>query len=189
MKRSEGVPKNARCTADSRKQKTGEYFFVISTLSQPDKDVLKELSMNMEHNVKKILIVEDDLALKPIWEKFFRLFSDSIRLEWAVSCEEATKMVQIANETGISYFLIISDIFLAGSKTGIQLLNSREVQASHAKKVLISAADRDDVISKYGHEMPDTLVISKPFSFRQYNPLFKHLLNGHLVDEQVGHET
>lgn len=145
--------------------------------------------MNMEHNVKKILIVEDDMALKPIWEKFFRLFSDRLRLEWAVSCEEATKMVQSANETGASYFLIISDIFLAGSKTGIQLLNTPEVLASHAKTVLISAADREDVISKYGHEVPDTVVISKPFNFRLYNPLFKNLLNGHLADGQVGHET
>lgn len=145
--------------------------------------------MNMEHNVKKILIVEDDMALKPIWEKFFRLFSDRLRLEWAVSCEEATKMVQSGNETGSGFFLIISDIFLAGSKTGIQLLNSPEVQVSHAKKVLISAADREDVIAKYGHEVPDTVVISKPFNFRLYNPLFKKLLNGHLVDEQVGHET
>lgn len=145
--------------------------------------------MNMEHNVKKILIVEDDMALKPIWEKFFRLFSDRLRLEWAVSCEEATKMVQSGNETGAGFFLIISDIFLAGSKTGIQLLNSPEVQASHAKTVLISAADRDDVIAKYGHEVPDTVVISKPFNFRVYNPLFKKLLNGHLADEQVGYET
>ena len=144
--------------------------------------------MDMVHNVKKILIVEDDMALKPIWEKFFRLFSNQIRLEWAVSCEEATKMVQLANDTAGSYFLIISDIFLAGSKTGIQLINSPEVSASHAKTVLISAADREDVIAKFGHIVPGTLVISKPFNFKTYNPLFKTLLNGHLVEEQVGYE-
>lgn len=144
--------------------------------------------MNMEHNVKKILIVEDDMALKPIWEKFFRLFSDRLSLEWAVSCEEAIKMVQQANDSGEKFFLIISDIFLAGSKTGIQLINSPEVIASQAKTVLISAADREDVIKNYGKDLPDTLVISKPFNFRVYNPLFRKLLNGHLVNPQVEYE-
>lgn len=144
--------------------------------------------MDMEHNVKKVLIVEDDMALKPIWEKFFRLFSNQIHLEWAVSCEEAIKMVQFANNNATNYFLIISDIFLAGSKTGIQLINSPEVNASHAKTVLISAADRKDVIAKFGHIVPNAIVISKPFNFKTYNPLFKTLLNGHLVDEQVGYE-
>ncbi len=145
--------------------------------------------MNMEHNVKKILIVEDDMALKPIWDKFFGLFSDRIVLEWAVSCEEAIKMVQLANEENGEYFLIISDIFLAGSKTGIQLINSDEVRNSGAKKVLISAADRDEVISKYGQILGDATVISKPFSFKKYNPVFKKILNGHLVENpQVENE-
>ncbi len=142
----------------------------------------------MEHNVKKILIVEDDLALKPIWEKFFRLFSDRLMLEWAVSCEEAIKMVQAASESNKNYFLIISDIFLAGSKTGIQLVSSQEVISSGAKTVLISAADRDDVISKFGHLVRDTTVISKPFSFKLYNPVFRKLLNGHLSESQVNYE-
>lgn len=141
----------------------------------------------MEHNVKRVLIVEDDMALKPIWDKFFRLFSDSLNLEWAVSCEEAIKMVQLANETNEQYFLVISDIFLAGSKTGIQLVNSPEVVTSKAKTVLISAADREDIISKYGHIVPNTIVISKPFNFRLYNPLFRKILNGHLIEVQVEH--
>lgn len=144
--------------------------------------------MSLEHDVKKILIVEDDMTLKPIWEKFFRLFSDRLLLEWAVSCEEAIKMVQAAIESNKSYFLIISDIFLAGSKTGIQLLSSPEVALSGAKTVLISAADREDIISKFGHMVPDATVITKPFNFKLYSPIFRKLLNGHLTESQVNIE-
>ena len=141
--------------------------------------------MNMGQYVRKILIVEDDLALKPIWEKFFKLMAAGTVIEWAVSCEEAFKMINQTNEAGSSYFLIISDIFLAGSKTGMELINSSEVANSKAKTVLISAADSDEVIEKFGHLVQDTIVISKPFDFKKYDLVFKKIFK--TSDEVVTH--
>lgn len=131
--------------------------------------------MNMEQYVRRILIVEDDLALKPIWEKFFKLMATNAVIDWAVSSEEASKMINLANEAGASYFLIISDIFLAGSKTGMELINSSEVAKSKAKTVLISAADSDEVVEKFGHLVQDTIVISKPFDFKKYEQVFRKI--------------
>lgn len=138
--------------------------------------------MNMEQYVRKILIVEDDLALKPIWEKFFKLIATDAVIEWAVSCEEAFKMINQTNEAGASYFLIVSDIFLAGSKTGLELINSSEVIKSKAKTVLISAADSDEVVEKFGYLVQDTIVISKPFDFKKYEHIFRKIF---ITDENA----
>lgn len=127
--------------------------------------------------IKKILIVEDDLALKPLWENFFKYRTQEVNLEWAVSCEQALKMVKEANAAGQPYYLIITDIFLAGSGTGMELLKSREVENSHARTVLVSVADRDEILSKFGHLMPRTEVISKPIDFRKYEPIINNILN------------
>ena len=144
--------------------------------------------MNMERCVRKILIVEDDLALKPIWEKFFKLYSELLGIEWAVSCEEAIKMISQANENNAAYFLIISDLFLAGSKTGMELIKSAEVLISKAKTVLISAADSEEVVEKFGHLIPGTIVISKPFNFKKYGAIFRNILEINNSSKGLEHE-
>lgn len=126
--------------------------------------------------IKKILIVEDDLSLRPLWENFFRYRTQDVDLSWAVSCEEALKMVQLTNKDKAPFFLIITDIFLAGSGTGMELVTSEEVQKSGAKTVLISVAGRDDIIREYGHQIPTTHVISKPLDFKTYEPIINNIL-------------
>ncbi|AGH95649.1 response regulator [Pseudobdellovibrio exovorus] len=126
--------------------------------------------------VKRILVVEDDLSLKPLWESFFSRRSQQVQMDWVVSCEEARKIIKKANEEKNPFYLIITDIFLAGSGTGMELLRSPEVMNSQARTVLVSAADRYEILSKFGHLMPNTEVISKPLDFRKYEPILNHLL-------------
>ena len=126
--------------------------------------------------VKKILIVEDDLSLRPLWENFFRYRTHNVEVSWAVSCEGALKMVEMANKDQTPFFLIITDIFLAGSGTGMELLASEEVQKSEARTILVSVADRDDIIREYGHQIPKTQVISKPLDFKTYEPIINNIL-------------
>ncbi len=131
---------------------------------------------NTKGKVKKILVVEDDLALRPLWENFFKNREVELSVDWAVSSEEALKMIHQANENHESFFLIITDIFLAGSGTGMELIQSDEVLESKAQTVLISAADRNEIVEKYGHLIPSTIVISKPLDFKKYEPIFKRIL-------------
>lgn len=126
--------------------------------------------------IKKVLIVEDDLSLRPLWENFFRYRTQEVDLSWAVSCEEALKMVEQGNKELTPFYLIISDIFLAGSGTGMELLTSDEVSRSRAKTILVSVADRDDIIREYGHQIPKTQVISKPLDFKTYEPIINNIL-------------
>lgn len=126
---------------------------------------------------KKILIVDDDLSLKPLWESIFSRRGDEYEISWAVSCEEALKIVQKTNLSNDRFCLIISDLFLAGSGTGMELVGSDEVAQSQAKTVLISVADRNEIIDKFGHMLPeDTQVISKPLNLNFYRSVLEALL-------------
>ena len=132
--------------------------------------------MNITHNVENVLVVEDDMALRPLWSHFFKSKFPDVSVEWTVSCEEALKMIQYANINKKPFDLIITDIFLAGSKTGLDLINSVEVQLSEAKTVLVSSVDSHEIIKKFGQLIPKTIVLSKPFNFNSYELAFKDLL-------------
>lgn len=130
----------------------------------------------MSNKQKKVLIAEDDLSLWPVWQNFFDKRPEKIDVHLTVSCEEALKMVAEANITNSSFDLIITDIFLAGSGTGMELLSSSEVEKSKAGKLLVSVADSRDILIKYGHMIPDTKVISKPFEYKRFEPVIAGLL-------------
>jgi len=127
----------------------------------------------MNIKTKRILIAEDDLALKPLWESFFRKLGRPFVIQWTVSCEEAIKIL----EKNSDFDLIISDIFLAGSGTGIELLNSAEACRCRAKKVLISAVDKAAVLEEYPSDIGNVEVISKPFNGKLYEPIITGLLS------------
>lgn len=126
--------------------------------------------MSTKH--KKILIVEDDMALKPLWESFFKKLKRPFQMSWSVSCEEAIKLLEREN-----YDLIICDIFLAGSGTGIELLSSPQARSSQAKKVLISAVDKEAIIQEYQSAIGDAEVMTKPFNGKLYEPIITGLLS------------
>ena len=140
--------------------------------------------MFAERCLRKILIVEDDLALRSIWEQFFKKLGDENCVDWAVSCEEALKMIEQTFESKENYSLIISDLFLAGSKTGMALISSPQVVLSKANTILISASDRDEIIENFGHLLPGTIIISKPISFKKFEIIFKNLIDQNLVEQK-----
>ena len=125
----------------------------------------------MTRRLQRVLIVEDDLSLRPLWENFFSAQTGKVWLDWAVSCEQALVMILERNRERKKYHLIISDIFLAGSGTGIDLIRSKPVRDSGAKTVLVSSAGREEVLHQYGHLFPDTEFMTKPLDLKNYREL------------------
>ncbi len=72
---------------------------------------------------KTVLIVEDDLALRPLWEKVFNSISKDITVDWATSAEDAENLIRFKYTHGQPYHLVIADISLEGNGTGIDLWN------------------------------------------------------------------
>lgn len=127
--------------------------------------------------IKKVLVVEDDLSLWPMWEVILHRCLPSAQIEWAVSAEEARRMVREASQNQKPFAVIISDLFLAGSGTGVELLQSEDVQLSGASTVLVSMAEIEKMAEDYQGILPKTLFISKPLNVvkceRLMSPIFE----------------
>ena len=68
-------------------------------------------------DVKRILVAEDDLSLWPMWDVIVKRCIPSAEVRWAVSSEEAKRLINESFEDDMSFDVVISDLFLAGSET------------------------------------------------------------------------
>lgn len=68
-----------------------------------------------------VLIVEDDLAMQPIWESILRDVSSHVAIKWSKSEEGAEILMNQKITQDQDFDLVIADIYLAGFKTGIDL--------------------------------------------------------------------
>lgn len=64
----------------------------------------------------RILIVEDDVTMEPLWRYVIETAHPGALVEWMTSGEAAAKRMATA-----SFDLVISDIFLNGDMTGLDL--------------------------------------------------------------------
>ena len=78
---------------------------------------------------KSVLIVEDDLALRPLWERAF--LGKAAKIDWATSMEEAEQYIRVRFKTGSPYQLVVADISLEGKGTGIYLWNRYGEEAAN----------------------------------------------------------
>ncbi|MEK6556015.1 MAG: hypothetical protein AABZ31_12290 [Bdellovibrionota bacterium] len=127
-------------------------------------------------DVKRILVAEDDLSLWPMWDVIVKRCIPSAEVRWAVSSEEAKRLINESFEDDMSFDVVISDLFLAGSETGLELLRSDEVVKSKASTVLVSMAEIENLTENYQSLLPQTIFITKPLNVvkceRLMSPIF-----------------
>lgn len=127
-------------------------------------------------DVKRILVAEDDLSLWPMWNVIVKRCIPSAEVRWAVSSEEAKRLINESFEDDMSFDVVISDLFLAGSETGLELLRSDEVVRSKASTVLVSMAEIENLTENYQSLLPQTIFITKPLNVvkceRLMSPIF-----------------
>ncbi len=68
-----------------------------------------------------VLIVEDDIAMQPIWESILRDISPQVSIKWSKSEEGAEILMNQKITQDQDFDLVIADIYLSGFKTGIDL--------------------------------------------------------------------
>ncbi|WP_413577056.1 response regulator [Bdellovibrio sp. HCB290] len=113
---------------------------------------------------KRILIVEDDLSLKPLWEHILRRQFTDYHLDWSVSCEEAQKMVSSSIIHESPYALIVTDVFLSGAGTGLDLVRFLARAVKSSPIILVSVVEEDALRDKYGDLLSKMQVLTKPIS-------------------------
>ncbi len=126
--------------------------------------------------IYRVLIIEDDLAYKPLWADILRrnLGGNIAEIHWAVSAEEAKVEYEKAIASGQFFDFIITDVFLAGSDTGLDFVENIFADDQEAPPIiLISSVDKDEVEEIVDTESRRIEVLSKPI-----NPnVFKEVLH------------
>lgn len=72
---------------------------------------------------RRVLIVEDDQSLRPLWEKVLENKDVPIKVDWATTLDEAERLIRFRYRNGAPYHLVVADIFLDGPGSGIDLWN------------------------------------------------------------------
>lgn len=127
----------------------------------------------MKKDFKKVLIVDDDLSQIPLWKYIIGRTSDKAAISWAVSAEQA-KVIMAQNK---KFDLIIVDLFLAGSETGLQFLESPEVQKSDADTILVSAANKETLQLHIKSRLKKTKLIIKPINVVKCERVLNEITN------------
>lgn len=108
----------------------------------------------------RVLIVEDDTTQEPIWDYIIEKASGRARLSWATSAVEADALISEAAKSGEDFDLVISDIFLSGALTGIDLWQS---QHNHLRGNFLLVSSIDPVkLHKHVRGMGSPTYIQKP---------------------------
>ncbi len=135
-------------------------------------------NQTLNSSKNKVLIIEDDLSLRPFWMRIFKNISNPPDFEWAISGEEALEKINATNHSQNSFKLIICDLFLAGSQTGLEILNSQSVINSKAKTILVSAVNYEDLKTQFNkNTTPNKMrFIPKPLNLNVCKKIINHIL-------------
>lgn len=130
----------------------------------------------MERDFKRVLIVDDDLAQIPLWKHIIGRSSEKASIDWAVSAEQAKTIMVQAKKNKKKFDLIIVDLFLAGSETGLEFLETKEVQNCGADTILVSAANKANLEQHIQTRLKKTKVIVKPLNVVRCEKVLNELI-------------
>jgi len=124
---------------------------------------------------RKFLVVEDDFAAQPIWEKIIKSVDTQAVIRWATSEEGAEKLINERQKKGDAFDFVIADIFLSGPKTGVDLW--KKFGSSAMQFLFISSITHNKFLEMTGKaEEQCPMLIRKPFNLRECVDGVSHLL-------------
>lgn len=124
---------------------------------------------------KKVLVIEDDPTFEPIWDHIISNVGKNVEFYWASNPIEAQEMIYRSKVEGWNYDLIVSDIYLSSSITGIDLWNR---YGANDNFLLISSIDNYKLIeqAKQKGKIPPPY-IQKPLDEKECTKIVSSLLN------------
>ena len=119
------------------------------------------VAKNTELIVPKILIVDDDISLEPIWLYIIEKVHSKAQIVWATSETEAENLILDAQKNGRAFDLIITDIFLCGSKTGLDLW-ARFFNDMHGCIIVTSGVEYSRFVKYFEGSQRQPIYLQKP---------------------------
>lgn len=127
----------------------------------------------------EVLIVEDDPSFEPMWEYVLDHLSRTANYDWAFSVHEAERLIAINQALGKDYDLIITDIFLSGSNTGVDLWEKYNDKLN-GNIIVVSSIEKDKMNQYFGARDLQPFYLKKPLDPDQCTLLINSFLNyGH----------
>lgn len=140
---------------------------------QPYFEADESRQLKTDQEVKKILIVEDDLAFRPFWEKVFSPYKTKI--DWATSSEGAEELIRMRFKKRDPYDLVISDIFLEGEGSGIDLWNRYGEETLNFVFVSGLPLSKYDLLMTLNFGCP--IYLKKPLSIQSCREIVRNILD------------
>jgi DNA-binding NtrC family response regulator len=99
-------------------------------------DVTSSKSSDFERPTR-VLMIEDDVTMEPLWRYVIEVARPGAVIEWLTTGEAAEQRIrQLGVNGGAGFSLIISDIFLNGDKTGLDIWESSRTDSFILMSVL-----------------------------------------------------
>jgi len=114
----------------------------------------------------RFLVVEDDESQWPLWENILKTSYPNAEIDWETDEAGAEALLRHAFQNEKPYSLVISDIFLEGPGTGIDLWNRYGEAAAHFIFVSSFSMRNFDALMNSLPHPPDglPLYLQKPLS-------------------------
>ncbi len=109
----------------------------------------------------RILVVEDDVTFEPYWTAIAEKADRNAHVSWATSEIEAENMILDAIESGQKFDLVITDIFLSGSRTGIDLWD-KFYQSMNGRIIVTSGIEFQKFVQYFSKSEIQPLYLQKP---------------------------
>ena len=130
-----------------------------------EKVVIQETEQRLSmgyHRSARVLIVEDDVTMQPLWKYVIETSAPGASIKWVTTEEAAEKIIAHRLHMAEEFDLIIADIFLSGSRTGIDLW--KRYGSGNTQFLLMSAVSPTKFAKLVGDGEPTPLYVQKPLN-------------------------
>ncbi len=110
----------------------------------------------------RILIVEDDFTMEPLWNYVITEVSPGAHVKWVFTEEAAERLIGQKRQHSEEFDLVICDIFLSGTRTGIDLW--KRYGEGPTQFLLMSVVSPQKFSKLLGEETVTPFYVQKPLS-------------------------
>lgn len=132
---------------------------------------------------KKILVIDDDISLKPLWEYvLYRYFVD-VEIDWHIDIETAKKQYLKQKKINQPYSLMIVDLFLSGAETGLDFLLFLQKKKETGPLIFVSAVDVVKLKEEVAKFSLFCQVVEKPLQSHELEKILQKMIsNDRLIE-------
>ncbi|QLY26000.1 hypothetical protein [Bdellovibrio sp. KM01] len=135
-------------------------------------------NMMLDTEPYRFLIVEDDMGQWPLWETIIRSSFPNAHIDWETSEAGAEALLRHSFHTEKPYDLVISDVFLDGEDTGIDLWSRYGEVSDHFVFVSSMSLSNFDALVHSARNTTDNLpfYLQKPLQVHKCKEVIQALL-------------